>query len=432
MRKTFLLGSARALLGPMTAAERAKGRYMRDGQGHPFPSLEGKSASEIGTELKTFFEKSLSDVRKLAEKADTEIKRLGEVAGETKANADKALTELNVITEVKSRLDELEQKADRPAGRGSLDMDSWGKQLADNDDVKALSRKERPSARIELKAITTASGSAGGMIWRQRETDPIDLPKRPDLVVRDLLTVVPITTGTAEYAKQTIRQNNAAPVAEGAQKPYSNYGWEKATANVKTIAHLAKITRQALDDAPRLQGEVDSEMRYGLALAEDAQILNGDGTGENLLGLMLQATAYSAPSGVTIQNMTRIDKLRLALLQASLGLYPSDAIVTSETDWAVIELTKDSAGGYIFANPLAMAGPTLWGKRVVPTNSMAIGSFLAGAFKMAATLYDRLAVEVLISSENSNDFELNLLTMRAEERVALAVKRPAALIKGTY
>ncbi|PXA93910.1 phage major capsid protein, partial [Nostoc sp. 3335mG] len=414
------------------AAERAKGRYMRDGQGHPFPSFEGKSATEIGTELKTFFEKSLSDVRKLAEKADTEVKRLGEVAGETKANADKALTELNVISEIKSRVDELEQKADRPAGRGSLDMDSWGKQLADNDDVKALSRKERPSARIELKAITTATGSAGGLIWRQRETDPIDLPKRPDLVVRDLLTVVPITTGTAEYAKQTVRQNNAAPVAEGAQKPYSNYAWEKATANVKTIAHLAKITRQALDDAPRLQGEVDSEMRYGLALAEDAQILNGDGTGENLLGLMLQATTYAAPSGVTIPNMTRIDKLRLALLQASLGLYPSDAIVTSETDWAVIELTKDSAGGYIFANPLAMAGPTLWGKRVVPTNSMAIGSFLAGAFKMAATLYDRLAVEVLISSENADDFEKNLLTMRAEERVALAVKRPAALIKGTY
>lgn len=432
MRKKFLLGSARALLGPMTAAERAKGRYMRDGQGHPFPSFEGKSVGEIGTELKTFFEKTLSDVRKLAEKADTEVKRIGEVAGETKASADKALTELNVITEVKSRLDELEQKADRPAGRGSLDMDSWGKQLADSDDVKALSRKERPSARIELKAITTASGSAGGMIWRQREMDPIDLPKRPDLVIRDLLTVVPITTGTAEYAKQTVRQNNAAPVAEGAQKPYSNYGWEKATANVKTIAHLAKITRQALDDAPRLQGEVDSEMRYGLALAEDAQILNGDGTGENLLGLMLQATAYAAPAGVTIPNMTRIDKLRLALLQASLGLYPSDAIATSETDWALIELTKDSAGGYIFANPLAMAGPTLWGKRVVPTNSMAIGSFLAGAFKMAATLYDRLAVEVLISSENADDFEKNLLTMRAEERVALAVKRPAALIKGTF
>lgn len=432
MRKTMMMSSAAALLGPMTAAERAKGRYMRDPQSHPFPSLQGKTATEIGTELKTYFETSLSNVRKLAEEADREVKRIGTVTDETKANADKALTEVNVIGEIKTRLEELEQKADRPVGRGSLEMDSWGKQLAEHDDVKALGRKERPSARIELKAITTAAGSAGGMIWRQRETEPVEMPKRPDLVVRDLLTVVPITTGTVEYARQTVRQNNAAAVAEGTTKPYSNYGWDKATANVKTIAHLAKLTRQAIDDAPRLQGEVDSEMRYGLALAEDAQILNGDGTGENLLGLMPQATAYAAPAGVTIPQATRIDKLRLALLQASLGLYPADAIVTSETDWAVIELTKDAAGGYIFANPLAMAGPTLWGKRVVPTNSMAIGSFLAGAFKMAATLYDRLAVEVLISSENADDFEKNLLTMRAEERIALAVKRAAALIKGTY
>lgn len=165
---------------------------------------------------------------------------------------------------------------------------------------------------------------------------------------------------------------------------------------------------------------------------QDAQILNGDGTGENLLGLYPQATAYVQPAGISMGAMTRIDKLRLALLQASLGLYPSDAIVTSETDWAVIELTKDSAGGYIFANPLAMAGPVLWGKRVVPTNSMTVGNFLVGAFKIAATLYDRLTPEVLISSENADDFEKNLFTMRAEERLGLAVKRPSALIKGSY
>ena len=411
------------LFGGMSPAERARGRFMRDGEGHT-----GMTPEQISALVKT----KLDEVKKIAETAMTEVKNLGDASAETKSNADKALTGLNVISELKSRLEELEQKADRPLGRGSLEMDSWGSQIAASEEIKALGRKERPSARIELKAITTAAGSGGGLSWRERELDPIQMPKRPDIVVRDLLNVVPITTGTVEFAKQTVRTNNAAPVAEGTQKPYSNYGWDKATALVKTIAHLAKLTRQAIDDAPRLQAEVDSEMRYGLMLAEDAQILNGDGTGENLLGLMAQATAYVAPAGVTIANATRIDKLRLALLQASLALYPADGIVTSETDWAVIELTKDQAGGYIFANPLAMAGPLLWGKRVVPTNSMAIGSFLVGAFRMAATLYDRLSPEVLISSENADDFEKNLLTMRAEERIGLAVKRPAALIKGTY
>jgi HK97 family phage major capsid protein len=97
--------------------------------------------------------------------------------------------------------------------------------------------------------------------------------------------------------------------------------------------------------------------------------------------------------------------------------------VLNPIDWFNIETTKDAAGGYIFANPQQLAGPTLWGKPVAQTVSMTVNNYLVGAFKMAATLYDRETVEVLISSENADDFEKNLLTMRAEERLALAVKR---------
>lgn len=433
MRKLMIYGGASALLGAMTPAERARGRYMRGPDGHPFPVLEGKSAGEIGTELKTWFEKSLSDVRQIAEKADGEVKRVGEMSTETKTEADKALLRLNVVDELKTRLDDVEQKMTRPGGAGLGDeVKSFGMQVAESDSIKALASKERPSARIELKAITTANNSAGGFIVSQRETEPVSLPRRPDIIMRDLLTVIPIETGSVDYPKQSVRTNAAAPVPEGTAKPYSNYGWTRATAPVRTIAHLAKLTRQALDDAPRLQAEVDAEMRYGLALVEDSQILLGDGTGENLLGLYPQATAYVAPAGITIASPNKMDKLRLAMLQASLGLYPADAIVLHETDWTDIELTKDSNGRYIFANPTGVAGPVLWGKRVLSTVSMAQGTFLVGAFRVAATLYDRLAPEVLISSENADDFEKNLLTMRCEERLGLAVKRPAALIKGPF
>jgi HK97 family phage major capsid protein len=60
-----------------------------------------------------------------------------------------------------------------------------------------------------------------------------------------------------------------------------------------------------------------------------------------------------------------------------------------------------------------------------------VDKFLVGAFKLQ-TLYDRMAPEVLISSENVDDFEKNLYTMRCEERIALAVKRPQALIYGDF
>ncbi|MGW8190152.1 phage major capsid protein [Sphingomonas hankookensis] len=432
MRKTILLGSARALLGPMTAAERAKGRYMRDGQGHPFPTFEGKSVGEIGTELKNFFEKSLSDVRKVAEQAEREAKRIGTMTEETKANADKALTELGVITEIKSRMDDLEQKGDRPKG-SEVEVKGYGAQLAESEELKNFigNRGAQGSMRLELKAVTSAAGSAGGLIVSQRESGIIDIPKRPDVILRDLVTVVPTTSANIEFAKQTARTNNARPVAEGTTKPYSDYAWGRVSTPVRTLAHLAKLTRQAMDDAPQLQGEVDAEMRYGLALSEDAQILNGDGSGENLLGLMLQATPYALPSGATAPT-NPIDKLRAAILQSTLALYSPTAFVLNPIDWYNIEIQKDAAGGYIFANPLQMAGPTLWGKPVAATVSMAAGAFLTGDLKRAATLYDRMAVEVLISSENADDFEKNLFTMRAEERLALAVKRPAALIKGTF
>jgi HK97 family phage major capsid protein len=415
-------------LGGMTATERSKGRYMRDGTGHP----QG-GATLTPEQLAKQVNDALDAVKKIADGAETEVKRLGGLTDETKKAADAALLKFNVLDELKARVDDMEQKMTRPGGAGLGDeVKSFGVQVSESDAIKLLARKEAPSARIELKAITTANNSAGGFIVSQRENEVVALPKRPDIIMRDLLTVMPIDTGSVDYPKQVTRTNAAAPAAEGTAKPYSNYGWTRATAPVRTIAHLAKLTRQALDDAPRLQAEVDSEMRYGLALAEDGQILLGDGTGENLLGLYPQATAYVAPAGIDIAAPNKIDKLRLALLQASLGLYPADAIVLHETDWTDIELTKDANGRYIFANPTGVAGPLLWGKRVHSTVSMSQGNFLVGAFKVAATLYDRLKPEVLISSENADDFEKNLLTMRCEERLGLAVKRPAALIKGPF
>lgn len=388
---------------------------------------EVKTAEQIAGEVKAAFDRSLAAVQAIADEALGKAK-----AGETlttgiKEQADEALTGMNGL---KARLDELEQKSVRPTDEP--EAKSYGEQLAQSDEFKSfMTRGKQGSMRLEMKAITTVSGSAGGLIYSERDRDVIGIPKRPDIILRDLLTVTQTTSGSIDFPKQTTRTNAAAPVAEGTTKPYSNYGWTRSQVPVRTIAHLAKLTRQAVDDAVQLQGEVDSELRYGLALVEDAQILLGDGTGENLSGLMPNATAYALPTGATAPT-TGIDKLRAAQLQAALAYFPATAFVMNPIDWYNIELTKDSAGGYILANPAAQTGPTLWGLPVAATVSMTAGSFLTGNFKLAATLYDRMSVEVLISSENVDDFEKNLLTMRAEERLALAVKRPAALVKGTF
>ncbi|SEM54175.1 phage major capsid protein, HK97 family [Sphingomonas gellani] len=406
MRKLTMLSGGAALLGAMTPAERAKGRYMR-GPDHPFPAIQSKSATEIGNELRDWFTSKFT-------------------GSETKA------------AELMARIEELEQRADRPRGSGGGFVDTYGAQVAASSELKALQDgRYRPGlgARIELKAITTVGGSGGGLIYRDQDREIASAPRRL-IRVRDLLTVIPTTSGSIDYAQQTLRTNNARPVAEGTQKPYSEYGWTKVNTPVRTIAHLSKLTRQAADDAAQLQGEVDTEMRYGLQLAEDVQILSGDGTGENLTGMLTVATAFAVPAGMAITNPTRIDRIGQAIAQLALAEFVPDGIILNPLDWWMIKLLKDAAGGYISLDPIngkvgESEAPTLFGLPVAVTTAMPAGSFSVGAYRRQK-LYDRLAPEVLISSENADDFEKNLLTMRCEERVALANRYPAAIIKGTF
>ena len=94
-------------------------------------------------------------------------------------------------------------------------------------------------------------------------------------------------------------------------------------------------------------------------------------------------------------------------------------------------MLKDGMGRYIIGPPTATGPQYPWGLPVVATPAIAANSFLVGAFESAAQIFDRLELEILMSTEHGSNFTNNEITIRAEERLALAVKRPAALITGT-
>jgi HK97 family phage major capsid protein len=387
---------------------------------------EFKTAQERIEKGRSEMADQLKEVQGRLEKGET-------ISKELKEAIDKVLHETNTQAEF---IKEMEQKFGKRAADIQQQAKSIGDQLVESSEFKGyVERGVQGSMKMtlqgDIKAVT--STTAAGLIVRDRENDIVDMPRRR-LTIRDLLPVVRTNTSSIEYPKQNVRTNAAAPVAESATKPYSDYGWTIATASVRTIAHLAKLTRQAVDDAPRLVGEVNQEMRYGLGLVEEAQILNGDGTGQNLNGIMPQATAFNASllTGANLAKITRLDVLRIAMLQGALALYPATGIVLNDIDWAYIELTKTDDGAYLFSNPQGSVQPRLWNLPVVATQAQAVDNFLVGNFDIGATLYDRMSVEILLSSENADDFEKNLYTMRAEERIALAVKRATAFTKGVF
>lgn len=395
---------------------------------------DGGNVEKLLGEVKTELERVGGEVKKSAEQALKEAKQAGEVSAETKRQADELLLQQNALVEAQAKLEgrlqelsernrDLEQQVltgGRPGGSRSVTV---GQQVIEADDFQAfVAGGARGQVRLEII-------SADAPIWSDREDEVVQMP-RQGLTIRQLLSVVPTSSNRIDYFKQTLRTNAATVVSEGATKPPSAYKWEPESALVRTIAHTVPVTRQAIEDSPQLQGFINSEMRYGLELEEEAQILKGSGIGENLSGLVTEATAYSAE--FTPQNAQMIDTLRLAILQVALADFAADGIVLHPTDWARIELLKDGEERYLFANVMAMAGPRLWGLPVVPTKSMDADEFLVGAMRMAATLYDRMAIEILIATEHSDDFVKNKLTIRAEERVALAVKRPTSLVTGEF
>jgi len=396
--------------------------------------LDGSSNPEaefkaLGDNLKRVSD----ETKRFAEQAATEIKNFGALSAETKARSDEALTKLG---ETNARLAEIEQKLARRGGNGGaepVEVKSLGAWVVEDERMKALTSGNRGSAsvRVEFKNITSASSTMGATASVSTSLVPADrrallaLPQRR-MVVRDLIAPGETTSGAIEYAKEAVFTNNAAPVAEGATKPKSDITFDLASAPVRTIAHTMKASRQALDDAPQLRSIIDNRLRYGLEFAEEAQLLSGSGSGANILGLIPQATAFAAP--ITVSGATFIDNLRLAVLQAALADLPADGLVMHPADWARVELAKDSNGNYLFGGPQQGTAARLWGLPVVATQAISVDKALVGAFRTAAQLFDRMAVEVLVSSENSDDFERNLVTIRAEERLALAVYRPAAFI----
>jgi HK97 family phage major capsid protein len=288
------------------------------------------------------------------------------------------------------------------------------------------------------------SGTPGSFGTIQR--DPMVTPPTRTKRVRDLFPVRRTSAAVIEYFRQlgftTIQAghgtNSASSVAErsGANfgiKPQSSFAFVGEQAPVRTLAHWEAAHRNVLADEPQLRSIIDNELMYGLRLLEDSQILNGDGTGENLLGVLqtpnIQEYAWSDGATSPVPD-TKADAIRRAATLSFLAYYEPSGIVLHPNDWEDIELTKDQQGQYLVAVSVAMGGePRVWRMPVVDTPAIAEGTALVGAFGTGAQLYDREEASIRISEQHSDFFVRNAIVILAEQRLALAVKRPEAFVK---
>lgn len=396
-----------------------------------------ESTADLLKNVSAELKKATDEFSKQAENALAEAKKAGSLSSETKATVDELATKFNSLTEaekqLKARLGEMEQELVRnPGNSAATPRDTVGGVVIKSEALKQFAASVEGNRRVSVpvQAALISSGVAEGVVEPQR-LPGIDAEPKQRLFIRDLIAPGRTTSPAIFWVQQTGFTNAARVVAENTAKPYSDIQFATKITPVSTIAHMFKASKQILDDFAQLQSTIDTEMRYGLKYAEEQEILFGDGTGVHLHGIVPQATAFAA--AFEVDQQSGIDDLRLAMLQAQLARLPASGHVLHFIDWAKIELTKDTLGRYILANPLGLTGPLLWGLPVVATEIAAFqGKFLTGAFQTGAQLFDREDANVVISTENADDFEKNMISIRCEERVALAVKRTEAFIYGNF
>lgn len=371
-----------------------------------------------------------------AENALKEAKKAGDLSEKTKNDVDKLLTDLNTQRDLQNQLatqlGEAEQMFARlgnnggqaPARNRAGDLVIVDEAMIEFSKNVSAGRRlaiDMPRNALTSFAVNPVDGS----------TKIITNPNQR-LTVRDLLAPGDTESNAVAYLRELLFTNNAAPVAENTTKPYSEITFEEVLSGVKTVAHLMKIAKQTLDDLPQLRSIINGRLLNGLKRVEDTQLLFGSGVGNNLHGIYTQATAFANPSTKTTPSNS-LDVMRLAMLQVTLAELSATGHVMHDIDWTDIELIKDAnTKGYLFSNPFGTLEARLWGLPVAQTNQAGmLGNFLTGSFADAAQIFDREDANVVVSTENADDFEKNMVSIRAEERLALAVYRPQAFVKGS-
>ena len=363
----------------------------------------------------------------MSTKADGEAKTVGQISADTKTALDAIGTQQR---ELADRLNSIEQKATaQPEQKG---ISSWGEQFIKSANYGAFAGGNLNKLRVEVKNTLTGSDTT---VAPQRNAGIVGGAFLP-FAMEALLPSTTTSSNAIEFTKEASFTNSAAEAAEGAQKAESALTWSLVNMPVSTVAHWIKISKQLAADAPALAAYVNTRMRYGVNQKVDTQLVVGDGTAPNISGTYdtgnFTAHGYSnaaiAAISTTFKKLVLIRKVIADLYTAG---YPADAIVLNPADWATIEieLFTTAAGQTLYSvNDAGQA--RLFGLPVIQAIGMAADTFQVGRFSEAYMIYNREGVVVEMSDSDGDNFQKNLVTLRAERRLALATEKPAAVRGG--
>lgn len=326
---------------------------------------------------------------------------------------------------------------------------SLGEQFVESKGYKAV---QNPAERgqtfstgaVEMNLKGTLLAGAGGGGTPLANLVPQVVPGVVDklfqrLTVADLILSGQTNSPTIRYAVEGTATSGAAGVAEGGTKPESTLGLTSTDETVKKVATTLVVSDEMLEDAAQVQSYINGRLSLFIQIEEERQLLRGGGTNE-LQGIMNGRSINVYAGGTAVGNKA-VQLFKAMNGQRGSALLEPDWIAINPTDWETIRLYTDTAGQYFGGGPFQGpygngrnfpasnqvngADEFLWNKPVIVTSALGAGTALVGT-QSAAQVFRRSGITVEATNSHSDYFVKNLVAIRAEERLGLAVYRPSA------
>ena len=334
-----------------------------------------------------------------------------------------------------------------PEGSGDREVKdaarSLGEHFAKSIGPEGFARlKERGGFTVsapEFKANTDPQLVPGSLapVLTQIDRTIVQGFRRP--TVADVMSAGSISGNAVSYFVEGAFEGTIATVAENGQKPQIHVADPTAvTDSLKKIAAWWDTSDEMVEDVDFWVSEVNNRALYMLSLAEENQLLNGPGTGSTVLGLLGRSGVQTETQAVAPDSAQDAIFRAITKVQTATGL-SADAILINPADYQALRLSKDANGQYFgggcfsgeYGNGGIVRQPDLWGLQTIVTAAVAAKTVVVGALKVAATVYRKGVVRVESTNSDLGKFTKNVITTRIEERVALAVRVPAAVVKVT-
>ena len=381
-------------------------------------------------EIKSAFEGIKSEVNGAIESAKADnASALESVKSELEATKAQ-------ISVVKDEIEKLEAKQNR-SKMNQVEVKGFNATLADaieqnTDSLAKLGRGEqkRSSFILDTKAVGTMTEAVNltGDITRQYANQVYALPSRK-VHLRSLLPIGTINQGLFTFPYESGGEGDPAAQVQGSSKAQVDFDITMKDAAAQYIAGYVRISRQMLDDIPAMTSFLQSRLLEKYLIAEDAQLLSGNGTAPNLQGITGVATAATGAATVDVEQLVQ------AIAQLESTNYSATGIMVNPLDWAAIMNTKNTNAAYSLPASTVVTtdgSVSIAGIPLYKSTAIAVDKFLVGDWSMGAQIMQNQGISVQFSEMDGDNFTKNLITVRVEARIAFPIYYAGAFVYGDF